>query len=745
MMRRLNMLVVMGVLLSACSLGGTPEPPEATQTLPGPTVRTMEAPDPEATARVFLDAWQAEDYETMYAMLSPLTQDAIGREDFTARYEDITTQAAITGMEYQIVSSLLNPESAQVRYRVTLTSAAVGQIVRETFMDLSREGDEWRVAWSEATILPELAGGNGLQLNLETPVRGNIYDHSGLAFAVQMPEPQIVALWLVPNQIGDEDAESAMLGALSRLLDRRPESIEALYDDIRSTNWRVNLGEVTLEEFQREQGILAETGGVQWSTYTGRYYVGPGLAPHAVGWVGQIQQEQLDEFRRRGYPQDAFVGQSGLESVYEQNLRGRPGGTLYLTDPEGNRTQILAERAFEPPFAVYSTLDRELQRHVRNAISGFSGAAVVIERDTGRVLAMASSPDFDPNLFDWHNPNSASGLQEIFNRDQPLVNRATSGVYPLGSLFKIVSMAAALESDLFEPDTIYNCQHTWTEIPGVTLYDWTFEKELPAQGEITLSQGLTRSCNPWFYHIGLELFQAGQPGALSDMARAFGLGERTGFEIDEAAGSVPGPDNSSGEWKAINSVQLAIGQDALQATPLQAARYLAALGNGGTLYRPQLVDRLENPLGETIESFEPEVQGTIPVSQENLEAIQNAMVSVVRADKGTARRRFLGLNINLAGKTGTAQTTEFGDPHSWFGAYTFEAREDTPDIAVVVILEGQGEGSEWAAPVIRRILEAYFFGRPISLYPWESQIGVERTETPTPEGEEGEPEGTPEP
>lgn len=745
MKRGLHSLALLGLLFSACTIGAPTEENTATATLPGPTVRSEQAPDPEAAARAFLDAWQNEDYEAMYTMLSPLAQDGVSREEFMARYEQVTTRAAITGVDYEIVSSLLNTRTAQVRYRVTLHSAAVGDIVRETFMDLTRgEDGGWEIAWSATTILPELTGGNGLQLNLQTPVRGNIYDRSGLAFAVQMTDPQIVALWLVPNQIGDEEAESGMLSALGRLLDRRPEDIQAEYEDIRNTDWRVNLGEVTLEEFQSVQGVLAETGGVQWSTYSGRHYVDRGLAPHAVGYVGQIQEEQVDEFRRRGYPQDAFIGQIGLEAVYEDRLRGRPGGTLYVTDPEGTPFQKLAERPFEPPYAVYTTLDRELQGHVQAAIGGFSGAAVVIERDSGRVLAMASSPDFDPNLFDWRNPNSSAGLQNLSQLNQPFVNRAATGVYPLGSLFKVISMATALESGRFEPNTIYNCGHTWTEIPGLTLYDWTYERELPAQGEITLLQALTRSCNPYFYHIGLDLYQADEPGALSEMARAFGLGELTGIEIDEVAGSVPGPGNSQGEWQAINSVQLAIGQDELQVTPLQVARYIAAVGNGGTLYRPQLVDRLENSLGDVLDSFEPEVQGNLPVSDENLAAIQQAMVDVVRAEKGTARRRFLTLNLNIAGKTGTASTDGVGDPHSWFGAYTFEGREDRPDIAVVVILENLGEGSEWAAPVTRRILEAYFFGRPIYPYPWEAQIGVVKTETPTPEGEEGG-DGTPEP
>jgi penicillin-binding protein 2 len=669
-------------------------------------------------------------------------------EQFQNRYQEVATGGAITNVEYQIVSSLVNPNSAQVRYRLTLKSAAVGDIVRETWMDLSKEQETWRIAWTESSILPELAGGNGLQLNLVTPPRANIYDRSGQALATT---GDIVALWIVPNQIGGEDAESAMLNTLGRMLDRRPESIQAEYDDIRNTDWRVPLGEVSLEEFQQYQGTLANVGGVQWGTYQGRYYLEQGLAPHAVGYVAQIQAEQLESYLQRGYPQDAFVGQIGLEQVFEDDLRGTPGGTLYLTDPEGNRTQVLAEREFQPPFAVYTNLDRELQGHVQDAISGFSGAAVVLNRDTGAVLAMAASPDFDPNLFDWRNPNSADGLQQIFQQNQPLVNRAATGTYPLGSLFKIITMAAALDSGRFSPDTIYNCGDTFTELPGVTLYDWTYERDdVGPQGEISLSQALTRSCNPYFYHIGLDLFSADMQSEITDMAAAFGLGQTTGIEIDEAAGYLPGPDNMPEErtdaWAARDAVILAIGQSYLQATPIQAARYVAAIGNGGTLYRPQLVNRLENAIGEVKQSFEPEAQGTLPITDEQLSAIQQAMLNVVRGERGTARRRFLGLNINMAGKTGTAQTgNELTEPHSWFGAYTFEGRQDTPDIAVVVVLENAGEGSEWAAPVTRRIIESYFYGRPINLYPWESQIGVERTETPTPDEGNGGGEGTPEP
>jgi len=734
-------ILLLSVFLAGCSLvGDGSNGPAASPTLPEPVVTTVSPPDPEAAAAGFLDAWKEWRYEDMYTMLSPLTQDGISRDDFVARYQGVRASAALTSLDYEIVSSLMNPRAAQVAYRMTLHSAVVGDVQSESTLDLSLVSDEWRVAWTESAILPELAGGNTLYLSYETLTRANIYDRNDLALAA---ETDAVALWIVPGQIGDEEAEATMLSTLGRLLGRNPDSIRSQYE-FAQPDWRIPLGEVSLEEFQRVEGTLSAVGGVQWQEYSTRYYPDGGLAPQTVGYVAQIQQAQLRDYQARGYEGDEFVGQTGLELVYEEALRGRPGGTLYVLDPSGQVTGTLAERAPEQPQAIYTTIDRNLQRYAQQAIAGFNGAIVVLERDTGAVLAMVSSPGFDPNLFDTANPNWQDGLSEILNNSNiPLLNRATgsgqSG-YPLGSVFKIITMSAALESGHYTAETRYTCNGEFTELPGQPLYDWTVAKDLPPHGEITLMQGLERSCNPFFWHIGLDLFNLGMPTALPDMARGFGLGQSTGLEIGDWAGIIPDPEwkleNIGTEWGPGDAVQLAIGQASLNVTPLQVARFVAAVGNGGTLYRPYLVDHIQPAVGDASYQAEPVVQGTLPVSPENLAIVQQAMLQVVRADRGTARRRFMGLDINLAGKTGTAESGSLY-PHAWFVGYTFEGREDLPDIAAAVLVEYQGEGSEWAAPIFRRIVEAYFYGRPAFLYPWESQIGVTRTPTPTP-GPEGE-------
>jgi len=735
---------ILAVWLVACT-GGT-DGSSATQVLPDPLVLTNSAPDPEIAARDFLESWRAQDYAAMYGMLSPLTQDSLTEQAFVERYEEIWRSAALTGIDYEILSAfVMNPRQAQIRFRSELHSSAAGDIDRDLLMDLTLRDGDWTVAWRDGLILPELEEGQGLYLDVITPTRANIYDRNGLAVAAQT---EAVALWLVPNQIGDEDAEATMLSTLRRLLDfPSDESIQALYEPIRDTDFRVNLGEVPLDSFQAVQATLAAVGGVQWSTFDTRLYFEGGLAPHSVGYVSWIQQEHLQDYLALGYRGDEYVGQIGLESWFEPELRGRPGGTLYTTDPLGRPQQPIASQESEPPYAVYTTLDRDLQRYAQQAIqdSALTGAVVVLERDSGAVLALASSPGFDPNLFDTDNPNSASGLAELFQTaNNPLLNRATLGAYPTGSLFKMITMAAALESGFYTPDTVYNCGLEFTELTGVTLFDWRFDVELPAAGEITLSQGLERSCNPYFFHIGLDLFNRGLETAISDMARGFGLGEPTGIEIGEASGLLPDPENKlalyGDPWNRTDSVMLSIGQSYLQATPLQVARFVAAIGNGGTLYRPQLVSSIQNAEGEVLSSFSPVVQGTLPVSAENLAAIQQAMVGVIRDPRATAYRPFLGIpDINIAGKTGTAETGDLSDTHAWFGGYTFEERSDRPDIAVVVVLEYQGQGSEWAAPVFKRVVEAYFKGGPISRYPWEARIRVPATPEPDPEeqGTEG--------
>ena len=520
---------------------------------------------------------------------------------------------------------------------------------------------------------------------------------------------------------------------LTGLTGLRTETIQGMYANFPAgADWYLALGEVPATKIGNRYNSISGIPGLALNFYQARYYFDGGIAPHVIGYVRTIQPEEVDDYKRKGYQQDERVGGAGLEKWGEQYLSGKRGGALYVFNAQNQPVTRLAEQAATPSSSIYTTLDKDYQEAVQRAITGFKAAAVVLERDTGKVLAIASSPSYDPNMFEPINANSYSMLTELNNETgQPFLNRATSGQYPLGSVFKIITMAAALESGVYTPESTYECGYDFTELGGVTLHDWTWEHyqndgvTMPS-GHLTLPQGLMRSCNPFFWHIGLDLYNQNLTKAVSDMARGFGLGSKTGIEgVDEESGQVPDPTSQ------LDATNLAIGQGDLLVTPLQVADFAAAIGNGGTLYTPQVIGKIAPLDGEPIYSFTVKTRGTLPIKATTLQTIQEAMTGVIKSTKprGTAFHVFSGTNIAIAGKTGTA-TSGSGLPHAWFAGYTSEGREDKPDIAIAVVVENIGEGSDYAAPIFRRLVELYFTGSPGKLYPWESTFYTTRTPTP---------------
>jgi penicillin-binding protein 2 len=324
---------------------------------------------------------------------------------------------------------------------------------------------------------------------------------------------------------------------------------------------------------------------------------------------------------------------------------------------------------------------------------------------------MASYPYYDPNVLHPYNDHpllTDTYLTDMFSDPlRPQLNRATQGQYPPGSIFKVVSTATALGSGLFEATSSYTCTGIWTELgTDNPRYDWLEG----GHGTLSLAQGLTGSCNPWFYHIGLV---TGREDAdlLPSYAREFGLGSEMSIEIAEEPGLIPDAawlQQTAGEqWDVADSVNMAIGQGAVLTTPLQIAMMIATIANGGTVYQPHLVDRVGLIGEEPSLVVEPTVLNTLSLSEEDIHTIQESMRNVaIDQTYGTAEWRLGSLQIPVAGKTGTAQVSTPGaPPNAWFGGF---APYDDPEIAIAVVVENGGQGSGVAAPIFRRIIEEYY-------------------------------------
>ncbi len=746
-MKRLRWLVpaILLVLVSGCATGNGPLSFFPTSTpLPTPQVGITSVPDVTPVLSAFLDALKLEDYASMYALLNKLTQEGISQEQFGIRYREALNTMSAVSLDFEVFPATVTPYAAQVPFRITYKSTLAGDISRDMIAQLNLEDGAWRIQWDESLILPELAGGNQLLLDCVAPSRGEIFDRAG--------EPLVTTTEAVALGVNTGTVN------FDRLLDLTYElwrltgvNYETLSNTIIASGpgWYIPVGTTSRDEGQLL--LSMNFSGLEVSPYTSRYYHNSGSASQTLGYTLSISPENIDSYKRQGYCGNERVGWAGVEKEEETLLSGEHGGTLYIVSPQGQIVSNLAQKEEKPSSDVYLTLDKELQSNAERALVGFTGAAVVIERDTGRVLAMASSPGFDSNLFDALNRNNADLLPKLLNDpERPMYNRATQGQYPLGSVFKVITFSAGLESGLYAPGTTYDCQYEFVELQDRTLYDWTWDHcqtrvrnglfcntsdSLPS-GLLTLSEGLMRSCNPYFWHIGLDLYRNDRGSDIAVMARAFGLGSPTGIlGVEEEPGQIL---DAAGEIEATNQ---AIGQGDVLVTPLQVARFMAAIGNGGTMYRPQLIEKIVSADGTLSESFSPEIVGTLPIQPDRLKALQDAMISVIRNQRGTAFFRIGDLLIPAAGKTGTAESNIPGSPHAWFAGYTYNNYNGRPDIAVAVIVENVGEGSDYAAPIFKAILESYYFGSPQSS-PWFGPIGGPFY-TPTPLG--GIPTRTPRP
>jgi penicillin-binding protein 2 len=442
-----------------------------------------------------------------------------------------------------------------------------------------------------------------------------------------------------------------------------------------------------------------------------RNYVDGIMGAHVLGYLGEIGPAQLKTLKDEGYVLGDEIGQYGLERRWEAVLRGQSGGQQVEVDALGRRVRVLHEVTDVPGYTVHLTLDRELQQTAFEALKGREGTIVALDVHTGAILAMVSTPAFDPNVF-------ARGIKGdewralIKDQQRPLSNRATQGQYPPGSTFKIIMSIAGLEEGVVDPSARISD-------PGFYYFgnrafrDWKKE----GHGAVDLHRAIVESCDVYFYQLGPRL----GIDRISKWAHAFGLGEKTGVALDdERSGTIPDTEwkrkRFRQPWYPGETVSVAIGQGYVTVTPLQLVNMMATLANGGTLYRPRIVNKVESVNTGVVRDYGPEIIRKVDLKPSTLERVREALADVVRTPAGTGGAARSNV-VQIAGKTGTAQVVEMkgayvkseqlaylNRDHAWFVSY---APVDNPQIAVVVMIEHGGHGGSAAAPAAKKLIEKY--------------------------------------
>ena len=443
-----------------------------------------------------------------------------------------------------------------------------------------------------------------------------------------------------------------------------------------------------------------------------RHYLNVQDAAHLIGYLSEISPAELAAKLYPGRRRGDFIGKYGAEKAYENYLRGTRGGRQVEVNANGRVVRVLKTVNAKPGQNVYLTIDHVLQKKAESLLRGVAGAAVAMDPGSGRILALASSPSFDQNFF-------ASGMSHeqwdslISNPFRPMENKAIQGEYPPGSTYKIITALAGLEEGVIDEDTEVFCPGFY-RFGNRTYRCW----KRGGHGRVKLHKAITESCDVYFYKVG-ELLGVDR---LAWYAKASGLGSPTGINLDkEAKGLIPTAAwkkrRTGVPWQKGETLSIAIGQGFNLATPLQMVGLTAAIANGGTRYRPMILEAIKSPDGRIIHQSQPEVIGKVPISERTLELVRTGLWAVVNSDHGTARGSRLA-DIEISGKTGTSQVigrkkddtrSEEDRPahlraHAWFVAY---APSQNPVIAVAVLVEHGEHGSSAAAPVARELIKTY--------------------------------------
>ncbi|HEX7060325.1 MAG TPA: penicillin-binding protein 2 [Woeseiaceae bacterium] len=570
----------------------------------------------------------------------------------------------------------------------------------------------------------ERSQGNRFRIEALPPNRGLIYDRKGRVLAENLPAYQ---LELVPEQVPDIDDTLNRLAAL-KLIEREDiphyQELVAHGPRFKPVTLRFRLTEPEISRFAIERPRFP---GVDFQPRLVRHYPQGKLIAHVIGYVGALSAQDLARLDATAYAGTSHTGKTGVERSREAVLHGDPGYRQIVTNASGRQVpadsrdisdSLLEGEAPQPGESLYLSLDLDLQRAAMEALGGRRGAVVAIDPNNGEVLALVSSPSFDPNAFALGmSPREYAALLD--DPDQPLFNRAVRGTYPPGSTIKPMLALAALATGATNLTRRTFCRGYYT-LPGSThrYRDWK------QHGEVDLHDAIAQSCDVYFYEISREI----GIDRMHEYLTRFGLGAPTGIDIPgEKDGLVPSrewkrshfSDHANQVWFPGETVIASIGQGYMLATPLQLAHATATLAMRGKRFRPHVVAAREDPVTGERTLVEPELLPPVEIDNDFYwESVLEAMHAVMQSETGTARRVGLGAPYTMAGKSGTAQVFSVAQEEEYDAEEVAERLRDhalfiafapleAPKIALSVVVENGQSGSTVAAPIARAVMDEY--------------------------------------
>lgn len=562
-----------------------------------------------------------------------------------------------------------------------------------------------------------VAESNRTQIIHQAAPRGRMYDRNGDIVATSRPAFSLIYL---PGKEKEPEYLIRLSEILSKELHRSKEDLLELLKEAQREESAIHLAEnLSLKPMFRLSELKTIYPGVDLIVEARRYYPNGPHAGHLLGYMGKMDKRSWRKLKSKGYRVDSWIGRSGLEKQFEDRLRGIDGEIRMEVNAQGSLKRKIGATVWRQGSNVHLELDSRIQKAVeeglRNSPSG-KGAAVVLDPRTGAVLAMASVPDFDPNLFllpDWDEAKQAI-------KDFPEFNRAIAGTYSPASTFKIIVGAAMMEKGEQDPAEKIFCPGSF-HLGNRTFKCW----EKKGHKNVDWIEGLTHSCDVYFYKTGLKT-----GGSLIEQyAKQFHLGKKVGVLLrGEQSGNMFGPEARKKHkrgWYDGDTVNLSIGQGEMLVTPIQMAVMISGVANRGTLWRPHFTKRIESSDGRTLHAQTPESLGKVHLKAETWDSIHAALLNVV--ENGTGQRvRIAGLDVR--GKTGTAENPR-GEDHAWFVA--FAGREgEVPSLALSILVEHGGHGSSAAGPIARQAIQAAFQTASIKKISLPIPASVPRVRTP---------------